>query len=349
MVSIAKPATAFQSIRPAKINFYLRCMKEMGFKPSDVLKDTEINESYLEDRYALIQIPDYIRIVSNMMELSQDPKLAFKLGQYLELGDLGVLGCAFSASRNVKKGMDIWLRYNRLFFGDLISVRLFRESRMIYFEFIPQVPLLPHLLQFFMEEKISVESALYGQLNHCSLEAKHFSLTYPRPKHSNLYNEFLQLDVEFNADRNLYGIYYRDRNYYKRFKSANQELLDLCVEHLETVSNIANSQETLSPQVRQHLMESLPNVPPLADLADTFNMSRRTFCRNLEIEHTGYKHLLADVRSELAKNYLLTTAMSADKIALQLGFEDTGSLRKAFKQWTGSTMKQYRDQYRRLI
>lgn len=349
MVYTAKPASAFQSIRPAKINFYLRFMRGLGFKSEQVLSGTEISERYLEDRYALIQIPDYIRIVSNMMALSQDPKLAFKLGSYLEQGDLGVLGCAFSASRNVREGMGVWLRYNRLFFGDLISVRLFREAHMIYFEFIPQVPLLPHLLQFFMEEKISVESALYGKLNNCSLEAKHFALTYARPKHSDLYDEFLQLDVQFNAERNLYGIDYRDRNYYRRFKSANKELLALCVEHLDRVSNIADSQETLSPQVRQYLMESLPDVPVLSDLAETFNMSRRTFCRNLEAENTGYKHLLAEVRADLAKNYLLTTAMSADKIALQLGFEDTGSLRKAFKQWTGSTMKQYRDMHRRMI
>lgn len=344
-----KPATAFQCIRPAKINFYLRCMREMGFESRQVLSGTGVTERALQDRFTLIQIPDYIRIVSNMMELSQDPTLAFKLGNYLETGDLGVLGCAFSASQNVKEGMYIWGHYNRLFFGDLIFVRQFRQSSMQFFEFIPQVPLLPHLLQFFMEEKIGVETALYERLNNCSLEAKFFSLTYQRPAHGSLYDEYVQLNVEFNAERNLFGIEYKDRNYSRRFKSANRELFELCVEHLDKISNIANSQETLSPQVRQFLMESLPDVPLLTSLAEVFNMSRRTFCRNLEMEHTSYKSILSEVREELAKNYLLTTAMSADKIALQLGFDDTGSLRKAFKQWTGSTVKQYREQHRPLV
>ena len=66
---------------------------------------------------------------------------------------------------------------------------------------------------------------------------------------------------------------------------------------------------------------------------------------NLEIENTSYNSLLSGVRLELAINYLLATTMSADKIALELGFEETGSLRTAFKRWTGSTMKEYRKQH----
>lgn len=344
MVSKSRFASAFQSIRPAKINFYLRGMREMGFDPGEVLHGTNVTEKTLQDRFTLIQIPDYIRIVSNMMEISQDPTLAFKLGGYLESGDLGVLGGAISASQNFKQGMDIWQNYNRLFFGDLISVRHFSESNMQYFEYVPQVPLRPHLLQFFMEEKIGVETALSGKLNFSTPEAQYFSVTYPRPEHGYLYDEFFKLGVEFDAERNLYGTDRRDPNYIRRFEGVNEELLEVCLAQLEKVSNFANSQATLSPHVRQLIMDSLPDTPPVSSLADAFKMSTRTFCRNLAAENTSYNLLIAEVREELAKNYLLTTTMSADKIALQLGFGDTGSLRKAFKQWTGSTMKQYREQ-----
>lgn len=345
MVFTSKSASAFQGIRPAKINFYLRGMRDMGYDPKEVLRGTTIDERTLEESFTLIQIPDYIRIVSNMMEISQDPTMAFKLGGYLKSGDLGVLGCAFAASENFNEGMDIWQSYNRLFFGDLISARQFRESDTQYFEFIPQVPLPPHLLQFFMEEKIGVETALAGKLYNCSLEAQYFSVTYPRPEHGNLYEEFLQLEVEFGAERNLYSIDCRDPNYIRRFESANREVCELCLEHLNKITSIANSQETLSPQVRQLLMESLPDIPLLSNLAEAFNMSKRTFCRNLEMEQTSYKYLLAEVREELAKNYLSTTTMGADEIAQQLGFKETSSLCKAFKQWTGSTTKQFREQY----
>lgn len=341
-----KPALAFQSIRPAKIRSYVRTMKEMGFDSGQVLRGTEVDEASLEDPFTFIQMPDCIRIVSNMMELSRDPTLAFRMGEHLKSGDLGVLGSAFSSSTNYEEGLNIWIRYNRLFLGDLIATQKFRQSGTEYFELVPLVPLLPHFLQFFVEEKIAFDSAVIGKLNTQPPEVKFFSVTYPRPAHGNLYDEFLQLDVEFNAERILLGIDYRDPNYRRRFESANRELHQVCVEQLNKISSIASSRATLSPQVKQLLLESLPQIPSLLSLAETFSLGKRTFCRNLEIEHTNYKRLLAEVREELAKNYLVTTALSADQIALQLGFEDTGSLRKAFKRWTGSTMKQYREQYR---
>lgn len=324
-------------------------MKEMGNDSWQVLRGTQVDAASLEDPFTFIQIPDYIRIVSNMMELSGDPALAFRLQEYLRSGDLGVLGSAFSSSTNYEEGLDIWIRYNRLFLGDLISTRKFRQSDTQYFELVPLVPLLPHLLQFFVEEKIVLDSAVIGKLSIQTPEIEFLSVTYPRPAHSNLYDEFLPFEVEFNAERILLGIDYYDPNYRRRFESANPELHKVCVEHLKKISSIASSRATLSPQVKQLLLESLPEIRTLSSLAETFGLGKRTFCRNLEIEHTNYKCLLAEVREELAKSYLVTTSLSADQIALQLGFEDTGSLRKAFKRWTGSTMKHYREQHRRSV
>ena len=349
MSSRAKPAIAFQSIRPAKIRFYLRSMREMGFDSWQVLRGTEVDETSLEDPFTFIQIPDYIRLVSNMMELSGDPTLAFTMRKHLKSGDLGVLGSAFSSSTNYEEGVDVWIRYNRLFLGDLISTQKFRQSGMQYYELAPLVPLLPHLLRFFVEEKIALDSAVMEKLNTQPPGIEFFSVTYPRPAHGNLYDEILAVEVEFNAERILLGIDYRDPNFCRRFESANRELQQVCVAHLNKISSIASSRATLSPQVKQLLLESLPEIPTLLSLAESFSSGKRTFCRNLEIEHTNYKCLLAEVREELAKNYLVTTSLSTDQIALQLGFQDTGSLRKAFKRWTGSTMKRYREQYRGVV
>lgn len=348
MTITTKPAFAFHSVHPAKINFYLRSMKNIGIPPEDVLCGTNINERVLEDGRTLIQIPDYIRIVSNMMELSQDSTLAFRLGDYLEAGDLGVLGCAVSASKNFREGIEIWQSYNRLFFGDLISIHQFTKSRMQYFEFVPSVPLLPHLLQFFVEEKIGVEKALVGKLYDFSPKPQSFSVTYPRPKHGKLYEETLQLEVKFGAEKNLYSFDNLDPSYDKPFQRANKDVRVLCINDLKNAANLVETQNILSPRVRQNFMESFPEVPSLASLAEEFNMSHRTFSRKLEMEQSNYKSLLSSAREELAKNLLLTTTMSTEKIAQQLGFKETSGLCKAFKKWTGSTTKQFRENNRSL-
>lgn len=320
-------------------------MHDMGFSSIEVLRGTNINERMLDNNFTLIGIPEYIRIVSNMMELSHEPALGFRLGNYLHSGDLGALGCAVAASQNFKEGMDIWHNYNSLFFGDLLEVRRSHESGMLQFECIPRVPLRPQLLQFFMEEKMGVEIALGKKWHDFVLSAKYISLTYPRPQHGQLYDELLPVKVEFGADRNLYSIDPQDPNYLRQFEGANKEVRDLCLGYVRKVVNIAGGRETLSPQVRQIFMASLPEIPTLSNIAGKLNMSDRTLCRHLKNEKSSYKILLASVREELAKNYLLTTEMNVDQIAQQLGFKETSSLYKAFKKWTGTTIKVYRENY----
>lgn len=339
-----KTALAFQSIRPAKINFYLRAMRAMGYQANDILRGTNVTEISLKDRFTLIQIPDYIRIVSNMLELSNEPSLAFKLAEQLESGDLGMLGCAVSASQNFQQGIEIWRSYNQLFFGELILVRQFQEAQSHYFEFIPQVPLYSHLLQFFMEEKIGIEIVLVKRLNDCAMKLNYFGVTYRKPEYSDVYDDYLGLNVEFGAERNLAAIDVDDENYAKRFESANEEVLDVCLAQLKIVADFADSQATLSPKIRQIFMRKLPEIATIDELAAECGMSKRTFSRHLGTEQTSYKLLLAEVREELAKNYLLTTAMTTDEIAQLIGFKETSSFCKAFKQWTGLTTTAYKEE-----
>jgi len=50
------------------------------------------------------------------------------------------------------------------------------------------------------------------------------------------------------------------------------------------------------------------------------------------------------VRRELALQYLKDQLLSLDEVAEKLGFSETRSLHRSFKQWTGGTPGDYRDQ-----
>ncbi|EPZ84742.1 DNA-binding helix-turn-helix protein [Burkholderia cenocepacia K56-2Valvano] len=66
-------------------------------------------------------------------------------------------------------------------------------------------------------------------------------------------------------------------------------------------------------------------------------MTSRTLRRKLEAEGTSYSELLTSVRKALAIDYLSTTTLSTEDIALTLGFSDAVGFRHAFKRWTGTT------------
>ena len=109
-------------------------------------------------------------------------------------------------------------------------------------------------------------------------------------------------------------------------------------------------QATLSGQVRDQLIKSLPHGEPSAEqLAATLNMSLRSLQRRLEAEHTSYKALLEATRLHLAKLYLSQEKFSLVEISDLLGFRDQSSFSRSFKRWMGMSPRHYREQLHRHV
>lgn len=338
----AREPDAFASIRPTKLNFYLRCMEKFGFSPTQVLAGTSLSKARLQDRYQLVEIPDYIRVVSNMMALTGWPDLAFRLGREIRPGDIGILGHAISACGNTAEGSRVWQKYNWLFFGNLLLTQESEQDGLRRFEYSPRVRLLPHLLQFFIEEKISVEVSLFKHFNQGQISSRYYTVVYPPPPHAALYEKLLGAPVTFNADSITFAIDTTDAYLDSPFPGADPETLEVISNYLDRESAAAYTHTSASARTRHLILEHFPRILSVAEMAGEFRWSSRTFCRNLEAEGTSYQQLLAKVREETAKNYLVTTALSVEDISKMLGFGDSGSLRRAFKTWSGMTISQYK-------
>jgi AraC-like DNA-binding protein len=268
--------------------------------------------------------------------------LAFELAQNIRLSDLGILGHALSACADAEDGIRFWQTYNGLFFGNLIDVREYNQGALHYFEFIPAVRLQPYLLQFFLEEKLNIEVQVMRNLNNVLSEHKFFTFTYPTPPHIHLYRSLFKTELTFNAPTNLYAININDRFYHSPFPGADEETLEVCKKYLDDMTNILFKKTTFSARLNVAIKETFPKVMTVPEITDLFKCTTRTFCRYLEVDNTSYQREIAKAREELTKNYLLTTTLSVSEIAYNLGYQDTGSLRRAFKSWTGTNITHYR-------
>jgi AraC-like DNA-binding protein len=333
---------AFTRIRPTKLRFYLRYMEKLGFSANQVFAGTSLDKKSIENRHLLIETYSYIKVVSNMMELTQLPDLAFKLGKELRPGDLGILGHTFAACSNTSEGTAIWQKYNWLFFGNFFSATESFSGGLRWFEYTPRVRLQPHLLQFFIEEKINVEITLFRKFNNCVIPSHSYSVTYPAPAHAKLYEELLGVPVTFDAHRIAFALDNTDNYADRPFPGADNETLELCTHYLDDITTRVYTHSTLSAKTRFAIKEYLPKILTIDDMAQKFRYSARTFCRNLKIENTSYQQLLAEVREDTTKNYLATTSLKTEEIASLIGFTDTGSLRRAFKSWAGTTISEFK-------
>jgi AraC-like DNA-binding protein len=90
--------------------------------------------------------------------------------------------------------------------------------------------------------------------------------------------------------------------------------------------------------VLQSLLQQ--NTHSKAALADALNLSSRTLQRRFQEMGSSYQTLLSDLRFKQAK-ILLHQGLAIDQISPQLGFAETRSFLRSFKQWSGVTTGQY--------
>lgn len=96
-------------------------------------------------------------------------------------------------------------------------------------------------------------------------------------------------------------------------------------------------------QIRSNLLTLLPQGNfDKEQIAESLHMSPRTLHRKLQREDTSYQALLAEVRKELGMQYIAQSNLSILEISHLLGFSDSNSFSRVFKQWKGSSPQDYR-------
>jgi AraC-like DNA-binding protein len=81
----------------------------------------------------------------------------------------------------------------------------------------------------------------------------------------------------------------------------------------------------------------------MAVVARRMNLSVRTLRRRLAQQNTSFRAVAQDVQRHLAAQYLRETTLAIADVAQLLGYFDTPTFSRAFKSWTGSTPRAFRD------
>ncbi|WP_283789463.1 AraC family transcriptional regulator ligand-binding domain-containing protein (plasmid) [Bermanella sp. WJH001] len=110
----------------------------------------------------------------------------------------------------------------------------------------------------------------------------------------------------------------------------------------EDTSLTALIKQQLDP--RPFKEDDILNLPTSEELAKSLAMSEQTLRRKLNAEGSNYQQIKDSLRQELANKLLGKRAISIAKISKQLNFSEPRAFTRAFKQWSGYTPKEYRQQ-----
>jgi len=115
--------------------------------------------------------------------------------------------------------------------------------------------------------------------------------------------------------------------------------IDLLTIPGEDTSLTASINQLLQPRANDVL--KLPNSD---QLAKQLNISEQTLRRKLSSEGINYQQIKDNLRNDLAQRLLNNRNLKIADIAKQLNFSEPRAFTRAFKQWTGLTPREYRQE-----
>ena len=78
-------------------------------------------------------------------------------------------------------------------------------------------------------------------------------------------------------------------------------------------------------------------------MADCMHMSPSTLRRQLHKENTSYQQIKDECRRRVAVELLCVSGLKTADVGDQLGFTDTSSFVRSFRNWTGMTPKAFKE------
>ena len=128
------------------------------------------------------------------------------------------------------------------------------------------------------------------------------------------------------------------------FKSNLQKCIELKQKILGLQDSVYMTRKALSDYFDELYLnpdQELP-MPTLVSLAESNNMTSRTFARHLRKSNFTYRAVLSEVRKEQATKLLVSTHFSISDISGFLGYQEPANFIRAFKAWYNCTPTQWR-------
>ena len=113
---------------------------------------------------------------------------------------------------------------------------------------------------------------------------------------------------------------------------------------LEEPINIEPNNHHITEFSVERLLESfkLGQIPKLDEIADMFNVSRRTIERNLQFEGTHFSVIKRRYLQRKSYELLSNDKLSVKEIANQLDYSNSQNFIRTFKNWNGVSPNEYR-------
>ncbi|PZQ11541.1 MAG: AraC family transcriptional regulator [Ancylobacter novellus] len=156
--------------------------------------------------------------------------------------------------------------------------------------------------------------------------------------------EYFGCPIRAGASRDVLVLDAEDLD--RPFPGHNPEMLEMLTPALTAALGELEAQSSIAEQVKVVLKRSLASGQPgLNDVARQLGMSDRTLQRRITEEGSTFRDLLAEARRDLGRRLLTDPATDIAEVACLLGYQDTTSFYRAFREWEGMPPNRWREMH----
>jgi AraC-like DNA-binding protein len=319
---------------PYKIAALVEVLAEQGIAPEDSLKGSGVKAEEIYDASALTSVRQYAAVCKNAILLSTDPATPFEVGSRLHLSAYGMYGYALMSCLSLRDYFRLGVKYHRLA-TPTVTIAWTEYPDKGVWTFPDAFISSPsrELREFVIEQQFTQHVTHLQDVAGRSCPPVKACFSYPASAHADLYPKYLGCPCEF--DHEQCELIYDSAILDQKPQLAHLHSAALLQETCDRLIGQAKTSVGASGEVYQVLMREPGVFPSMEAVAEVLKMTSRTLRRRLEAEGTSFVAIVDDVRCSLATEYLKTTKMSTDDIAMLLGFSDAANFRRALKRWTG--------------
>jgi AraC-like DNA-binding protein len=314
-------------------------IEDFGMDAGALFSEADIDPALRFDTSARVSNDKFDHLLWLGYKRSRDDDFIFKLARHIQPSFMGALGLTWVTSPSLRKAFERFQRYGRAVIdGQEIDIQDNEGEMRVQLDLLSADYRDPE-----MRDGLTLACAVQlCRLTHGELftpSAVHFK--FGEPANVSSFYGFFHCELFFGSESNALIIPLEIADDPQSgFNPQLLQQLDLMViEYLAGLDKI-----DIVGRARAEIIRQLPSGGAnLASVANAMNMSQRSLARKLGDSKQTFKDLLASTRMELSEKYVLDKNLSLTEVSFLLGFSETSSFSRAYKNWTGHTPSSRRE------
>ncbi|WP_210176161.1 AraC family transcriptional regulator [Agrobacterium bohemicum] len=309
----------------------------MGLRPSAVLRHAKLPSMLYLDETAVISTMQLFAVWKAIEVLSEDPAISIRLVENTSTANhkLAFLAASFAAS--YRDGLERIARFKRACSPDKMR---FEDGGGI----VSLVTDWPSGTE--PEPALSVDASLAMLLELgrrgtgqriVPVVVEYARKGLPTATHE----QFFGCPIRFGSNRDRLVLKSADLDL--PFVGYNPEMLSIMTPALTAALGDIQAWGSVTEHIKLVLKRRLASGrPDIADVAQELGFSERTLQRRIGDGGTTFRALLDEARQELSRSLLLDASITIEEVAFLLGYNDSGSFYRSFKNWEKVTPRRWR-------